>query len=123
MQPILGTEAGHELIWTTSDAADPEVRHLYFGLGHFCTYRADDVKSRNMLVGCDSDSGKAAEGRPWVRAAQTGAETGGGARKRRRRRVTDLGAGRPPEAAALRRRAPDAVLRANSGGGATEGAG
>jgi transposase len=57
MQPILGTEAGHELIWTTSDAADPEVRHLYFGLGHFCTYRADDVKSRNILVGLTGAAG------------------------------------------------------------------
>jgi len=57
MQPILGTEAGHELIWTRSDAADPEVRHLYFGLGHFCTYRADDVKSRNLLVGLTGAAG------------------------------------------------------------------
>jgi hypothetical protein len=57
MQPILGTKAGHELIWTTSDAVDPAVRHLYFGLGHFCTYRADDIKSRNIVVGLTQAAG------------------------------------------------------------------
>ena len=57
MQPILGTEAGNELIWTAPDRADPEVRHLYFGLGHFCTYRVDDIKARNILVGLTGAAG------------------------------------------------------------------
>ena len=57
MQAILGTEAGSELVWTAPDPVDPDVRHLYFGLGHFCTYRADDIKARNILVGMTGAAG------------------------------------------------------------------
>ncbi len=51
MQTPLGTQAGNELIWTTPDPANKEVRHIYFGLGRFGSYRADDLKARNVLVG------------------------------------------------------------------------
>jgi hypothetical protein len=51
MQMPLGTQAGNELIWTTQDPADQQVRHVYFGLGHFGSYRTDDLKARNILVG------------------------------------------------------------------------
>ncbi len=51
MQTPLGTQAGNELIWTTPDPANKEVRHVYFGLGRFGSYRADDLKARNILVG------------------------------------------------------------------------
>ncbi len=51
MQIPLGTQAGNELIWTTSDPADKKLRHVYFGLAHFGSYRADDLKARNILVG------------------------------------------------------------------------
>ena len=51
MQIPLGTQAGNELIWTTPDPANKEVRHVYFGLGRFGSYRADDLKARNILVG------------------------------------------------------------------------
>ncbi len=33
MQIPLGTQAGNELIWTTSDPAYNKLRHIYFGLG------------------------------------------------------------------------------------------
>lgn len=51
MQMPLGTQGGNELIWTTSDPANEKVRHVYFGLGHFGSYRTDDLKARNILVG------------------------------------------------------------------------
>ena len=51
MQIPLGTQAGNELIWTTSDPADKKLRHVYFGLAHFGSYRTDDLKARNILVG------------------------------------------------------------------------
>ena len=51
MQISLGMQAGNELIWTTPDPANKEVRHVYFGLGRFGPYRADDLKARNVLVG------------------------------------------------------------------------
>ena len=57
MQAILGCEAGNELIWTAADPADADVRHVYFGFGHFCTYRADDIKARNILVGLTAAGG------------------------------------------------------------------
>lgn len=57
MQSVLGTQAGNELIWTTSDPTDADVRQVYFGLGHFCTYRAEDIKTRNILVGLTAAAG------------------------------------------------------------------
>jgi len=51
MQIPLGTQAGNELIWTMPDRANKQVRHVYFGLAHFGSYRADDLKARNILVG------------------------------------------------------------------------
>ena len=51
MQMPLGTQAGNELIWTTPDPGNKEIRHVYFGLGRFGSYRADDLKARNILVG------------------------------------------------------------------------
>jgi len=47
----LGTQAGNELIWTTQDPANKELRHIYFGLGRFGSSRTDDLKARNVLVG------------------------------------------------------------------------
>lgn len=51
MQPLLGTQAGNELIWTTPDPTDKEVRQVYFGMAQFGSYRSDDLKARNILVG------------------------------------------------------------------------
>ncbi len=51
MQTLLGTQAGNELIWTTPDPANKQVRHVYFGLARFGSYRTDDLKARNILVG------------------------------------------------------------------------
>ena len=51
MQTLLGTQAGNELIWTTPDPTRDHVRHVYFGLAHFGSYRTDDLKARNILVG------------------------------------------------------------------------
>lgn len=51
MQGILGTEKGNELVWTAPSEDDPEVRHVYFGMAHFGSYREDDLKARNILVG------------------------------------------------------------------------
>ncbi|MDI6809962.1 MAG: hypothetical protein QME66_13500, partial [Candidatus Eisenbacteria bacterium] len=57
MQAMLGTQAGNELIWTAVNRSDPNVRDLYFGLGLFCAYRADDIKARNILVGLTGAAG------------------------------------------------------------------
>jgi transposase len=51
MQMPLGTQAGNELIWTAQDPANEKLRHVYFGLAHFGSYPADDLKARNILVG------------------------------------------------------------------------
>ena len=51
MQMLLGTQAGNELIWTAPDPANEQVRHVYFGLARFGSYRSDDLKARNILVG------------------------------------------------------------------------
>ncbi len=51
MQGILGTQRGNELIWTAPSQEDQKVRHVFFGLAHFCSYHEDDLKTRNVLVG------------------------------------------------------------------------
>lgn len=50
-QGVLGTQRGNELLWTAPRKDDPHVRDVYFGFAHFASYREDDLKARNILVG------------------------------------------------------------------------
>lgn len=50
-QGVLGTHKGNELLWTAPSKEDPHVRDVYFGFAHFASYREDDLKARNILVG------------------------------------------------------------------------
>lgn len=51
MQGIVGTAKGSEVVWTAPNPGNQEIREVYFGFGHFCSYRSRDLKARNILVG------------------------------------------------------------------------